>query len=134
RRGMHPLSRRLAAAVALLALAGAARAVEDTVEFNRDIRPILSDNCFACHGHDRNQRKAKLRLDLAETDAPEKGGLKVVVPGKPEESELYLRITAPEQGERMRMPPAKFGKKLTARQTELIKRWIAQGAKYEKHW
>src|SRR5262245_48402640 len=121
----------------VLAAAGATAAegpLPAVVEFNRDIRPILADNCFACHGPDKNQRKAKLRLDIPEGAPGEKGGMKVVLPGKPEESELYLRLTAPEEGERKRMPPAKFGKKPSVKQIELIKRWIAQGAKYEKHW
>src|SRR5262245_29125050 len=132
---MNPIPSRVAAVTVLaLALAPAVRAAEEAVEFNRDIRPILSDNCFACHGPDKNQRKAKLRLDHEDGDPGERGGVKVVVPGKPQESELYLRLTAPEGGERMRMPPAKFVKKPTARQVELIRRWIAQGAKYDKHW
>src|SRR5687767_13548062 len=103
------------------------------VRFNRDIRPILTENCLACHGPDANQRKADLRLDT-------KQGLLtvidpqtiVVVPGKPEKSELYRRITAEDESERM--PPKKSNKSLTGEQRELIKRWIEQEAEWEGHW
>jgi hypothetical protein len=127
----------LAFAFTLAVSVGVSRAeapLPPVVEFNRDIRPILSDNCYACHGPDKNQRKADLRLDTEEGAFADRGGDRVLVPGKPDESELYLRITAPEKGEKKRMPPAKFGKKLTARQTELVRRWIEQGAKWQKHW
>jgi hypothetical protein len=102
------------------------------VEFNRDIRPILSDNCFACHGPDQNQRKADLRLDREDGALADRGGTHPIVPGKPEESELYRRITAKDKKDRM--PRAKFGKQLNQRQIELIRRWIEQGGKYQKHW
>jgi hypothetical protein len=102
------------------------------VEFNRDIRPILSDNCFACHGPDPNQRKADLRLDTEEGARADRGGYHPLVPGKPDQSELYRRITAADVTERM--PPAKFGKKLSPRQTEFLRRWIEQGARWQKHW
>jgi len=98
------------------------------VDFNRDIRPILSDNCFACHGPDASRRKAKLRLDVRES-ALRKG---VIVPGKPDESELVARIFSEEPGEQM--PPPKANKRLTPEQKELLKRWIAEGAVYQKHW
>src|SRR5947209_3811072 len=102
------------------------------IEFNRHIRPILSDNCFACHGPDKNQRKADLRLD-SEADAfADRGGYSALVKGKPEASELFKRITRKDKSGRM--PPAKTGKHLTAQQIELIRQWIEQGAKYEKHW
>src|SRR5438128_862277 len=83
----------------------------NVVEFNRDIRPILSDNCYACHGPDKNQRKADLRLDTEEGAFADHDGHRPVVAGKPQESELYLRITSDEDSERM--PPKKFGKHLT---------------------
>ncbi|MBI1916410.1 MAG: PSD1 domain-containing protein [Planctomycetes bacterium] len=102
------------------------------IEFNRHIRPILSDNCFACHGPDKNQRKADLRLD-SESDAfADRGGYSALVKGKPDTSELFKRITRSDKSGRM--PPAKTGKHLTAQQVELIRQWIEQGAKYEKHW
>jgi hypothetical protein len=112
--------------------AGASDALPAVVSFNRDIRPILSDNCFACHGPDKNQRKADLRLDTEEGVRADRGGYHVVVPGKLEQSELVQRIAAVEESKRM--PPAKFGKRLSARQVELLKRWIEQGARWERHW
>lgn len=101
---------------------------DSPVNFNRDIRPILSDKCFACHGPDEKHRKAKLRLDV-EKVALDRGA---IVPGKPAESALMDRITAEDESERM--PPAKSGKKLSAAEIELFRKWIEQGAKYEKHW
>jgi hypothetical protein len=102
------------------------------VEFNRDIRPILSNNCFACHGPDKNKRKADLRLDTEKDAFADLGGYFAFVPGKPTESEVYRKITAADAHERM--PPRSFNKKLTKRQIALIKRWIEQGAKWQKHW
>ena len=94
----------------------------EPVAFNRDIRPILSDNCYACHGPDRNQRKANLRLDN-DTDAfTDRDGTRIVVAGKPEASELFRKLTAPDP--KKRMPPPKFGKALSAQQVELIRHWI----------
>ena len=97
------------------------------VQFNRDIRPILSDNCFACHGPDQNKRMANLRLDIR-ADALARGAF---VPGKPNNSPLIARVFAADG--RM-MPPATFHKKLTAPQKALFKRWILEGARYEGHW
>jgi len=97
------------------------------VAFNRDIRPILSDNCFACHGPDKNKRVAGFRLDVRE----EAIGRSVIVPGKPERSKLIARVMA--TGAQV-MPPPSFHKVLTVEQKSLLKRWIAQGAVYEGHW
>jgi hypothetical protein len=104
------------------------------IDFSRDIRPILSDNCFACHGPDNNKRKAKLRLDTRDgaTAMLQSGAGRAVVPGKPEESVLLDRVTATEPGSRM--PPQKSGKHLTARQIDLLRQWIAEGAKWPAHW
>src|SRR5207244_1909317 len=102
------------------------------VEFNRDIRLILSDNCFACHGPDKNQRKAELRLDTEQGAFADRGGYRLIVPGKPEQSELYRRISSTDDS--LRMPKPKFGKELSKRQIELIRLWIEQGAKWQKHW
>ncbi len=102
------------------------------IQFNRDIRPILSNTCFVCHGPDNNLRKAKLRLDREKEALADRGGYHVLVPGKPEESELFQRITAKEVRERM--PPAKHPKQLSKEQIDLIRRWIEQGAKYQNHW
>jgi hypothetical protein len=103
-----------------------------TVEFNRDIRPILSNNCFVCHGPDKNLRKAKLRLDVEADAVADRGGYQAIVAGKPEQSELYRRITSKDK--RQRMPPLKHGKHLTAREVDLVKHWIEQGAKWQGHW
>ncbi len=114
---------------------GSARAadrIRQGIEFNRDIRPILSDNCFACHGPDKNKRKADLRLDTEEGAFAKRGETVILVPGKPEQSELYRRITAHD--EKLRMPKATFGKRLTPKQIDLIRQWIEQGAKWQKHW
>ncbi len=101
---------------------------EGKIEYNRDIRPILAENCFACHGADSAARKAGLRLDLRET-AIEAGA---IVPGKPEKSSLVARIHA--DGEKELMPPLKSNKKLTKAQRELLAKWIAAGAEYQPHW
>ena len=100
-----------------------------TVDFNRDIRPILSENCYQCHGPDKNKRKAGLRLDTKEGLF---GKARDVVPGKPEASDLYRRLVSDDREERM--PKSASGKTLTARQIALVKRWIDQGAPYMGHW
>jgi hypothetical protein len=98
------------------------------LRFNRDIRPILSDHCFQCHGPDLRQRKAKLRLDVRE-DATSSGA---IVPGDPEASEMVKRITHADADERM--PPPDSGHSLTTDEQERLVRWIAEGAPYEAHW
>lgn len=105
-----------------------------TIDFNREIRPILSENCFACHGPDQNKRKAGLRLDIKEDALKEieSGGF-AIVPGKPAQS-LLLKVVALPEDDDSRMPPAKTGKALTAAQIDLLSRWIADGAKYAEHW
>jgi hypothetical protein len=100
----------------------------EKISYNRDIRPILSDNCFHCHGPDQNTRKGKFRLDVREA-AVAKGA---IVPGKPQESELITRIFGLHQAEPM--PPPEAHKTLASAQKELLRRWIGAGAKYEKHW
>ena len=125
------LRERLALVVLTLG-AWAAVAHAQRVEFNRDIRPILSDNCFACHGHDKNRREGELRLDteaglLGEGDEPGQ-----VTPGKPSESELLHRITSKDDDERM--PPPDSGKEISAEQADLVRRWIEQGAEWQGHW
>ena len=102
------------------------------VDFDRDIRPILADNCFACHGPDEKQRMANLRLDQKETLFADRGGYRIVVPGKPAESKMYQKVSSADPG--VRMPPFYSERKLTPAQIELIKRWIDEGAKYEQHW
>ena len=108
-------------------------AADQPIEFNRDIRPILSDNCFACHGPDEKTRQAGLRLDVSEhAKAKLASGATALVPGKVGESELARRIATVDPTEQM--PPAESGKKLTARQIELLNRWVEQGAEYQPHW
>src|SRR3954463_10572945 len=125
-----PIHRLLPSITLLAVLAGPMSPVRaaETLRFNRDIRPILSENCFRCHGPDKNVRKAKLRLDDREI-ALEK---KAIVPGKAENSELVRRIFS-EDPEEM-MPPPESNKKLTSQQKEILKRWIASGAEYQPHW
>ncbi len=106
---------------------------EAQVEFNRDIRPILSDACFHCHGPDKNERKAGLRLDLREEAVKEsKSGEFPIVPGHPEKSDLVQRILTDDADELM--PPAKAHKVLTTAQKEILRKWVAQGAEYQIHW
>lgn len=110
-------------------------AIPDKVGYNLHIRPILSDKCFSCHGPDGNMRKAELRLDIAEEayEALEKNPeAHAVVPGKPKESEVFLRISSEDPT--VRMPPAESNLTLSAREIRLIERWIRQGAEYEPHW
>ena len=98
---------------------GASTTVSKSAEFNRDIRPILADKCFKCHGPDARERKGKLRLDKErDAQAPAASGSAAIVPGKPEESELYQRIIAEDADERM--PPAKSGKSLSAAEVAVL--------------
>ncbi|HEX7860554.1 MAG TPA: DUF1553 domain-containing protein [Verrucomicrobiae bacterium] len=103
------------------------------ISYNRDIRPILTENCFACHGADSAARKADLRLDSFEgATAVKKDGKPAIVAGKPEESEAFLRVITKDEEEVM--PPVKSKKTLTSQQKDLLKQWITEGAKYEAHW
>ncbi|MCC5936622.1 MAG: PSD1 domain-containing protein [Lunatimonas sp.] len=109
--------------------------VPDQVSYNFHVRPILSDNCFACHGPDANKREAGLRLDIAEEAfkaLQETPGAHGLVPGRPMQSVAYLRMISddPEQ----RMPPPGSNLKLTDTEIKVIEKWIKQGAKYEPHW
>ncbi len=99
------------------------------LQYNRDVRPILAENCFACHGPDSAARKAKLRLDQRDA-AVEK---EAFVPGKPDESELVKRLLLPDS-DKKQMPPPTSHKKLTAVQKDTLKQWIKEGAEYELHW
>lgn len=107
-------------------------AVAGEITFNRDIRPILSENCFACHGFDAKQRKADLRLDIAEGAFGEHDGNTPIKPGDLANSELWQRIISDDPQEVM--PPPATKKTLTASQKETIRKWIEQGAVYQKHW
>jgi hypothetical protein len=113
---------------ALSLLLCATASAEDRIEYNRDIRPILAETCFRCHGPDSASRKANLRLDKREV-AVELGA---IVPGKVDESELIARINSEDRDELM--PPHSTNKTLTQAQKDLLKRWIAAGAEYQPHW
>ncbi|MFN7812003.1 MAG: DUF1549 domain-containing protein, partial [Planctomycetia bacterium] len=132
------ISHRSHAVRALIAGGGAlvAAAVAPAAErpsYNRDIRPILSDNCFGCHGPDEHDRKAGLRLDVPQPATPAgDSGLPAIVPGRPDASELVARIVADDPDHIM--PPPESNKKLTAVQKDTLRRWIAAGAVYEPHW
>ena len=104
----------------------------DRVDYDRQILPIFSDNCYKCHGPDQGARKAHLRLDTKDGAFRQKNGKTVLVPGHSDQSELIRRIssTDPEQ----HMPPPASHRKLTAAQIELIRNWVDQGAKWETHW
>ncbi len=102
------------------------------VDFNRDIRPILSDTCFKCHGPDEKQRMANLRLDDTEGLFVDRGGYRIITPGNAAQSKLYQKISSTDDS--FRMPPTYSGRSLTAKQIELIKEWIDQGAKWEMLW
>lgn len=112
--------------LAALGWAAPLRAAE--IDFNRDVRPILSDKCFACHGPDEKHRKADIRFD----DAKEALASGAIVPGKPAESSFIARITTDD--ERDRMPPKKSGKKLSGAEIETLRKWVAGGAKYAPAW
>ncbi len=122
----------ITALVSVLAFIEAAPAAEPLVDFNRDVRPILSDACFTCHGPDEERREAELRLDTPDGLARQHDGVRIVAAGKPELSELLKRIVSKNDDERM--PPPKSGKPLTEQQVTLIRKWIEQGAKWQQHW
>lgn len=123
-----PTTNKLAAACLLVMALIAPSAQAAEIRFNRDIRPILSDNCFACHGPDSSNRKAKLRLDLRE-NAIEK---EAIVPGDLEKSELVKRVLTSDPDDLM--PPPESHKTLSDAEKDLLKNWVAQGAEYEPHW
>ena len=134
-----PSSRRfVSACLSTLALAAAQFSVsaatpDSAIQYNRDIRPILSENCFACHGADSASRKAGLRLDHFEpATSTNKDGHAAIVPGKPKDSLLVQRITAADPDDIM--PPPRTLKTLTAQQKMLLQKWIADGAKYQPLW
>ncbi len=108
-------------------------AIAKDVRFNRDVRPILSENCLMCHGPDARKRKAGLRLDQRSSvvSRREKHD-SAIVPGQPDASELIRRVSSSD--EKQRMPPPESGKQLTKLQIETLREWIAQGAEYENHW
>jgi hypothetical protein len=110
----------------------AGKPIPQTIDFNRDIRPILSENCYFCHGPDHNKRKADLRFDTHDGLFSTIKDNHVVVPGHPEQSEIYTRVIEPDPNERM--PDPKSNKRLSDRQIALLKKWIEQGATWKGHW
>ncbi|MFN9603034.1 MAG: PSD1 and planctomycete cytochrome C domain-containing protein [Planctomycetota bacterium] len=105
---------------------------EEPIRFNRDIRPILSDNCFYCHGPDRNKRQADLRLDTEAGLHGSDGNAGAIVPGNADASEMVQRILSADPDERM--PPPESGKSLSQKQIQLLRRWIQEGGQFEGHW
>ena len=117
---------------ALSTISVQAAAEPGRVSFNRDVRPIMSDTCFRCHGPDRNARMAGMRLDIRdEALKPTRSGRTPIVPGDPDKSEIIARISA--SGARV-MPPAAAHKELTQKQKDTLRRWVTEGAVYEGHW
>ena len=116
--------------VLLPAVAGSASGAE--IDFNRDIRPILSSNCFVCHGPNAHDRKADLRLDTPEGAVKLRDGVRAIDPGKLAESELLFRIATDDKDELM--PPPESHKVLSAEQKSLLKQWVLSGAEYKDHW
>src|SRR5713226_4297751 len=121
----------------VLAQNALSESIPQTVRFNRDIRPILSEKCFKCHGPDSGARRADLRLDSADAavkdaarNTPAEGSMKVVAPNDPDHSAMMLRITSTDPKRRMPFN----GDALSDRQVQLVRRWIEQGAKYEPVW
>jgi hypothetical protein len=105
----------------------------EPVRYDRDVRPILADRCFKCHGPDEAAREAELRLDVAESALADRGGYAALVPGDVEASELWYRITTDDP--RDRMPPPKSGKRaLSDEERDVVRRWLEAGAAYEPHW
>jgi hypothetical protein len=133
---LFPTTRFLAAS--FLILAGGLRTVTATeapIDFNRDIRPILSNNCFWCHGPDEAERKGGndgLRLDTFDGAREDLGGYQALAPGNPDQSELLKRVLTTDDDDIM--PPRKTGKSVTPAEADLLRRWIAQGGTYAQHW
>ena len=102
------------------------------VNYNRDVRPILSENCFACHGLDKKHRKAGLRLDSREDAVSDRDGIQAIAPGDLEKSESWARITSTDPDDLM--PPPDSHKSLTGEEKSIIRKWIESGAQYQGHW
>lgn len=119
--------------VAFSATMTVASAQQPRVDFNRSIRPILSDKCFKCHGPDENERQAGLRFDVRESAvAALDSGATAIVPGKPDQSELISRIFSDDDS--LRMPPPDEKKQLSDEEKEVLRQWISEGAEYQSHW
>ena len=119
--------------VILIGLTIALQAADaERIRFDRDVRPILADKCYACHGPDPAQRQAELRLDIKDGAFSAPSGYPIIVPGEPENSELVVRITHPDIEQRM--PPQTSNRQPTQAQIDTLIQWIAQGAEWEEHW
>ncbi|MDE0837349.1 MAG: hypothetical protein OSA84_13460, partial [Akkermansiaceae bacterium] len=105
---------------------------EPSIDYRREILPILSDNCFECHGPDKESREAKLRLDIAEDAYADRKGSIAIVPGDPDASDLVYLIQSDDEDEQM--PPPKSKKFLSKAEKILLEKWVQQGGKYEAHW
>ncbi len=125
--------RRIVAAILLCVAFIANASADELVNFNRDIRPLLSNNCFRCHGPDAETREAGLRLDRQDAATMElESGDRAIVPGEVEASQLLVRIRTNDED--LRMPPAELGPPLEDAEIALLEKWITQGATFEKHW
>ncbi len=133
-RDLRIFGRCILSVLAVLPVSAVSNALaEDKLDFNRDIRPILSNNCFKCHGFDDKTREAGLRLDRADAATkPLESGSVAIVPHKSSESELFRRVSSQDEGEKM--PPPDSGKKLSDDEIARLKRWIDEGAEFKAHW
>ena len=131
-----PFTRKVGASLTLVLTAAiaatlAARAHAE-VSYNRDVLPLLTAKCFACHGADQARRKAHLRLDVRDSALADRDGVRAIAPGRPAQSELVRRIFSTDADEAM--PPLDEGEPLTEEEKQILKQWIAEGAVYGKHW
>src|SRR4051812_20868926 len=133
---LHELAAIVSVAMAVCFCGASSSAAEKNpgkIDFNRDIRPIFSENCYACHGPDKNKRKAGLRLDIKEEAfKKQESGDFAIIPNSVKKSKLLNLTTSQDEDDRM--PPSKFGKRLTKDQTTLLRRWVEQGAEWKPHW
>lgn len=118
--------------IVLLTIIGVGRVVANEVDFNTQIRPLISNNCLTCHGPDEDERAAGLRLDTEAGSRLDLGGYAAIAPGNPATSELLHRLTTDD--EELKMPPEGKGRRLEPHEVELVRRWIAEGGSYDRHW
>lgn len=123
---------RLSHTLALSLLAAGSLPAATPIDFNRDVRPILSEKCYHCHGPDEGSRKAKLRLDVRDDALKQRDGSRAIVPGQPDQSELIARIVSKDPDEVM--PPPKEHHTISEAEVETLRRWIVEGAAYAPHW
>lgn len=123
----------IVSALLLMLLASERAPADESILFNRDVRPILAEHCWQCHGFDAHSRKSRLRLDVREIAiAPAESGAVAIVPLDPDSSELIKRVASVHPDSQM--PPASFNKPLSTEQIEMLRQWIAEGAIYQRHW